>query len=242
MSQNISLGSLPFLDVYGLLLAWASVTTLTMSSGQARDSNNVMDIVLENAVTVDGTVNGANGLDTGSLANNAWYYVYLIGSSLNYAQSAALISAAAIPVMPAGYDSYRRIGFALTDGSAHFLKFYAYGNSGLRNYKWDAVATELSATGSATYAAVDLSSSVPPGVNLVDINWILTPATAGNLTKLRPTGSTSTTNIELTGSVASQPNAGQLTMNCSNAQSVDYINASASDHLTILVAGFADFI
>lgn len=240
---QINANNLPNLYINDLKLSWASVTTLSVTAGQARDSENSIDIELGEATTLNAAVNGANGLDTGSLANDTWYAIHLIGSSLNRAEPALLASTSATaPLMPTGYDSLRRIGWALTNGSAQFLKFFVYGNASSRKYKWDVVVTELNAQGSATYAAIDLASSVPSTANLVDINWKLVPATAGNLTELRPTGSTSTTNIELTGSVAAEPNAGQLTMNCSAAQSIDYINASASDDLTIIVAGFEDFI
>jgi hypothetical protein len=242
MSQNIALGSLPFLDVYGLQIAWASTTTLTMQSGQARDSNNAIDIVLDDAVTINSAVNGINGLDTGDLANSTWYYVFLIGSSLNYKQPAALISASATPLMPAGYDSYRRIGFALTDGSAHFLKFYVYGNNSLRKYYWDAVVTELSAGASTSFADVNLASSVAPTATLAHLNWAFTPATAGNIAKLRVNGSSSTTNITMTGSVAAKANTGTVLINTDASQVIEYIVENASDALTLYAIGFDDFI
>jgi hypothetical protein len=242
MSQNSGIGLTPFSYATGLQLAWATTTTLTVAAGQCRDSNNVVDMILDEAVTINGAANGANGLDTGDLANATWYYVFLISSSRNLQTTASIISTSSTPLLPTGYDSYLRIGFALTNGSAQFLKFFVYGNSTTRKYFWDVVPTELNAQGSATYAAIDLASSVPPTSTTVYLNWKLVPATAGNLTLLRPTGSTSTTNIQITGSVASQPNAGMLTMNCSAAQSIDYINASASDDLSIYVAGFEDLI
>lgn len=242
MSQNISLGSLPFLDVFGLQIAKASATSLTMALGQARDANNVVDLVLGGTVTIDATVNGANGLDTGSLANNTWYYVYLIGSSLNYSATAAIISTSSTPLMPSGYDSYRRIGFALTDGAASFLAFDVYGDGNLRKYYWDAVSTELTAGASTSFADVDLTSSVPPTSTLAYLNWKFVPQAAGNLANLRKKGSSSTTNVQITGSVASQPNAGFLTMNTSAVQVVQYKVANASDALTLYCYGFEDFI
>jgi len=242
MSQNIALGSLPFLDVYGLQIAKASATSLTMAAGQARDANNVIDIVLNDAVTIDATVNGANGLDTGDLANNTWYYVFLIGSSLNEKPAAAILSASATPLMPMGYDSYRRIGFALTDGSAEFLSFDVYGNGNARQYYWDAVATELSAGAATSFTDVDLTSSVAPTSTLAYLNWKFSPQAAGNLANLRKNGSSSTANIQITGSVAAEPNAGFLAMNTDSAQIIEYKVANASDALTLYCYGFEDFI
>lgn len=242
MSQNIALGSLPFLDVYGLQLAKASATSLSLGAGQARDANNVIDIVLSDTATLDATINGANGLDTGSLANATWYYVFLIGSSLNEKPAAGILSASSTPLMPQGYDSYRRIGFALTDGSANFLSFDVYGNTNVRQYYWDAVATELSAGAATSFTNVDLASSVPPTSTLAYLNWKFVPQAPGNLANLRKKGSSSTTNVQITGSVASQPNVGFLTMNTNTSQIIEYKVANASDALTLYCYGFEDFI
>jgi hypothetical protein len=144
--------------------------------------------------------------------------------------------------MPQGYDIFRRIGWVLTDGSAQFLKVFIYGNGNMRKYVWDAVITELNAGGSATFADVDLASSVAPTSTLVNLNWKIIPATAGNLANLRVNGSTSTTNIQITGSVASQPNTGSIEMNTDAAQVIEYIVGNASDDLFLYTAGFTDFI
>jgi hypothetical protein len=245
MSQltQINANNLPNLYANNLQLSWLTTTTLSLAAGQARDSTNNIDITLSTAVTLNGAVNGANGLDTGSLANATWYAIHLIGSSTNTVQPAVMASTSATaPLMPAGYDSFRRIGWALTDGSAHFLKFYVYGNSGLRKYFWDAVITELAAGASATFADVNLASSVPPTSTLAVLNWKLVPATAGNISNLRVNGSSSVTNIQLTGSVAAQPNTGMVTINTDTSQIIEYLVGNASDALTLYCAGFEDFI
>lgn len=76
------------------------------------------------------SVNGANGLDTGGLANNTWYGIYVIYSSTGNT-TAGLISAAfssSSVTMPAGYDAQARFGAILTTGSAHFHRTLQYGN------------------------------------------------------------------------------------------------------------------
>lgn len=60
----------------------ATTTTLNVAAGAARDSTNTDDIVLASAVTINAAVVGLNGIDTGALAANTFYYVYVIGSSL----------------------------------------------------------------------------------------------------------------------------------------------------------------
>lgn len=75
------------------------------------------------ATSVSGTINalttGADGLDTGSLANTTWYYGYLIN---NGTLTKGLLSASSTsPTMPSGYTYKCRLFAEITDGSAHFL-------------------------------------------------------------------------------------------------------------------------
>lgn len=245
MSVNTPVTNLPFLYVNNLQItndATTPFTKLDIAAGQARNSTNLCDITLSSAVVLDATTNGANGLDTGSLANSTWYAVHLIGSSVNVSQAAVLLSTSATaPTLPFGYDVFRRIGWVLTDGSAHFLKFYMYG-SGSRLLFWDAPITVLNAAGNTSYTNVTMTSAMPSTSTIAILNWKLVPATAGNTALLRVNGSTSTTNQLLTGSVASQPNAGQLWINTDSAQVIQYKTTSGSDALSLFHAGFEDYI
>jgi hypothetical protein len=242
MSQNITLGSLPFLDVFGLQLAWASATTLTVAAGQARDSANKNDIILDTGVTIDGTVNGVNGLDTGSLQNTAWYYVYLIGSSLNAQKPACLLSLSTTPALPYGYDNYRRIGAVLTDGSAHFLLFYTDGNSNLRKYTWDAPISVLTTTGATTYTQITCSSAIPPTAITARFNSQFVPNTAGNTWKVRTTGSTSTTNLTGSGTATTVSTYSCFEIITNSSRSIDFVTQDSADGLALSVTGFDDFI
>lgn len=63
-----------------------------------------------------GTGNG--GLDTGSIANNTWYYPWLIMNLNTFAVDVLWSASASSPTMPSGYTIKRRIrGAVLTDGS-----------------------------------------------------------------------------------------------------------------------------
>ena len=72
---------------------------------------------------MNSAVNGANGLDYGTLAASTNYGVWLIGDSRGYNPVAAVLSLTsnAYPLMPLGYDSMRLIGFADTNSSTHFV-------------------------------------------------------------------------------------------------------------------------
>lgn len=244
--SNTQVQALPFLYANNLQITNDATTPdskIDIAAGQARDSTNTMDIILPTAVVLDAETNGANGLDEGALANSTWYAVHLIGSSLNLKPSAIMLSTSATaPLMPLGYDVFRRIGWALTDGTADFLLYKIYGNGNVRKYVWDAVVTELSAAGNTSFTDVDLATSVAPSSTLAYLNWKVVPATAGNLCNLRVNGSSSTTNLEMTGSVASIANTGQVTINTDSAQIIEYKTAHADDDLTLTVIGFDDYI
>lgn len=171
--QSIPVENLPFLYINGLVVsnnATTPNTKVNLSSGQCRDSNDIMDINLLTAVVIDTAVIGEiNGLDQGVLLASKVYAIYAIGDSTNKHQPAGLISLSSntVPLMPFGYDSYRKVGYAVTDSSVHFLKAYISGNNNARRFTYDApLATAVTAGTSATYAAIDLSILVPAVDNL----------------------------------------------------------------------------
>lgn len=209
--QSEQIVNQPFLYVNGLQIsndATTPNTKIDIAAGQCRDSSNVFDMNLGNylganpnasanvSTTIDATTNGANGLDTGSLANSTMYYIYVIGDASGYKTTAAIVSAnapATGPVLPFGYGISRYIGSILTDGSAHFLKTYYSGNGTVRYAQYDApVAVTVTASGtSASYSAMDLSVAVPPtnfGKVFVEYKW--TNNAPADLLKFTPTGAT----------------------------------------------------
>ncbi|MDR3555918.1 MAG: hypothetical protein P4L55_14265 [Syntrophobacteraceae bacterium] len=79
---------------------------------------------------LDATTLGAGGLDTGTLAAGAWYYVWAIGDGthINLLLSSAGSWANVNKTYISGFSYARLIGCALTDSSAHFIRFHQYGN------------------------------------------------------------------------------------------------------------------
>jgi len=71
------------LYVNGLGLNFTTTTSIGVVAGAARDSTNQCDIVLAANTTLNAATTGVNGLDTGTLAANTFYYVFVIGSSLS---------------------------------------------------------------------------------------------------------------------------------------------------------------
>ena len=179
--------------VFGLELARTDDENITIESGAARDATNVVDLAVSSQLTVDIATNGANGLDDGSAANNTFYAVWLIGDSARHEEVAGLLSTSfSDPTLPDGYDVKRRIGAVLTDGTADLLEFHQYGSGNDRTMYYDVAIAELSNGQSATYAEVDLATSVPPVKCDVLLLVDYTPNSATNKAHLLPFGSSAT--------------------------------------------------
>lgn len=211
--------------LWGLNMAWASATTLTVAAGACRSDDNIIDIEVGAALTLDSAVSGAGGLDTGTLANATIYAVYVIADSYKQNDPALLMSASASsPTMPSGYDSKRRVGFARTDGSAEFLLFYQTGNGKDRWMHYDvSIATDITAGASATFADVDCTGSVPLIDTLIDVDCTFTPTAANDELVLVPNGSTSTNGVaRMSGSAAGVIKIGHMSCPCQSDATLEY--------------------
>lgn len=76
--------------------------------------------------TINAATTGANALDTGALAANTWYYVWLISSG-NFVAGLLSLSATA-PTMPATYTHKIRVGAMKTGAASTFLRTSQKGN------------------------------------------------------------------------------------------------------------------
>lgn len=246
--QSIPVENLPFLYINGMVVSNNATTPnskVDVSSGQCRDSNDVMDISLSAAVTINAGANGAvNRLDAGTFAASKVYGVYVIGDSSNKLQAGGLLSLASnsSPLLPFGYDSYRLVGYAISDASIHFLLAYISGINSFRQYFYDAPqATAITAGASTSYAAIDLSALVPPVSNIpVSIKSALTPSAAGRGVFLQPVGATGDAIINLgqvTSVVLNSYNI-VLAQLSSSLPKINYKVSNGSDAVAINVAGF----
>lgn len=233
--------------LYGLMPAWSTNTALTVSAGNCRDVSDKDNIVLASPVTINAAVNGANGLDTGALANSTWYYVYVIGDSSGKNAAAGLVSTNATqPIMPSGYDMVRLVGYWVTDGSAHFWLAYVVGSGGARKFQYDIVQLVLSGGVATGFTQVSLASFVPPLTNVeVDFKTTYIPATAGNRVTLRTGGSSASNPITLSAIVATQIQDAFVSLMTgieSSNPSIDYKVASASDSISLYVWAFRFYV
>ena len=108
-------------------------------------------------ILTDGTA-GANALDTGSIAADTWYYIFLIAKVDGTVAGLASLSSTA-PTMPTDYVYKRRVGSFLTDATSDIIVFNM-SSYGLFYYD-DAYAVLTSGT-QTDWTAVDCSAYVPP--------------------------------------------------------------------------------
>ncbi len=244
MSQLDPIVNQPALYMNGLLLsnnATTPNTKLDVAAGACRDSNNIVDINLGNylgqgnaaltansATTINFAVNGANGLDTGSIGASKFYYIYAIADSSGKHQPAALASlSATAPTLPFGYDSIRVIGACLSDGSSHLLAFYASGSASSRYFEWDApIAVTVTSSGtSATYSAMDLSVGVPASKYArVNLKYKWTNNAAADSLNFTPAGATGDyeTALGIVAGVAQEASFSILPLTVSSVPKVSY--------------------
>lgn len=254
------------LYIQGLNISAASTTVVAIAPGMARDSTDNIDMPVGfpnlqgNAypatqfanymppLLVNSAVNGANGLDTGTIAASTQYAIYLIGDSRGYNQVAGLLSLTsnASPIMPFGYDSFRLIGFWETDTSSHFV--YATHKPqnmvGALTYCNVPAISVLSGGNATSFTAIDLTtnSAIPtttlPNV-IVTLLVTFTPNAANDIVQFRPTGSTATANLPtivgVTAGIAQSQYIQVIAGVGSSKPEIDYLVTSSSDAVSVSV-------
>lgn len=138
-------------------------TKIDISAGAAIDEISSAGFMTSAGVlTINAGTTGANGLDTGSLVNNTFYHVYIIGKTDGTV--AGFMSTSLTPTLPSGYTLRRRIGSVKTDGGAHFLNYTQVGD----NFWWFTPFQDISVTNPGL-SSVLRTVNVPPGLA---VHWI----------------------------------------------------------------------
>ena len=232
-------------------------TVIDVSAGLCRDSTNTFDINLGNwfgsvpapananvVTTINAAINGAGGLDTGSLAASKVYYVHVIFDQTGNNLPNCIVSLSrTAPLLPAGYSNFRWIGQMVTDSSSHFLLAYNYGNQNERKFRYDAPISVGTTSSSSSYANIDLTKFVPLINNIPVALNVSFSGTAADLLKLQPGNATGDA-IVIEQIVTSQAQTSQVTVLAQTvaistvpSPVVNYKN-SGTDTVVINVAGF----
>jgi hypothetical protein len=251
---NIPIVNLGNLYVSGLNLTYLTTTTFSVAAGQARDSSDVNDIVLDAAVTVNVRTNGVNGLDIGTLAANAIYYVFIVGDSTKYEDPCALISlSATAPVLPVGYDMFRRIGAIKGDATAApntlILPFHqrCFGLDRAMYYMTP-IATAIAAGNALVWTDVILTTFVPTTATSVIAQSRLTSDAGGTRYALFAASALVAVNVltvyeVIMTSAASVVSIETLVVPCTNTAGVmtcQYAVSDAAAALAVFVGGYID--
>jgi hypothetical protein len=227
-----------FQKVEGFEFEWLSLTSLKVKAGKCLDDTETWGIEIAEDTILDATVNGVDGLDTGSLEAAKTYSIFVIASQTNRKRPRILMSLnSATPYVPEDYDLWKRVGFWRTDGSAEFWKIYQSGNGLRRMYKYNALLNLLSGGTGTSLTAVDVSPAVPAIDNIeIGLKLSFTPNTAGNTANIIPFGGDDVATTGISGVVAAQPQVGQIVTFAkldSGVPKIEYKVTEATDSLTI---------
>lgn len=229
-------------------------TTVSISSGQCRDSDNKMDISLgvpnvngdllenyiNNPLLMNLNVNGINGLDTGEVSSGTVYRICIIGDSTNRNPTAALFSLQSnksnSPLYPKGYDSYRVIGFVATGDDKEIKTFYISGNQNTRKFTYYDVTPIYTDLTNPFPASIFLDDFIPFNAGImVDFLFKFTPVSAGDSVILTA-ASYSTYQYEIEAQVNSLP----ITQNRSILSVPDSIDPTRMSIMYEVTAGSLD--
>lgn len=163
----------------------ATVNTVVITPGVARDDLNQVNLTVENTITLDPTKNGANRLDTGTIAQSKMYCVFVIGDPSGHLPVAGLLSLSPTnPLMPAvngiTYGVKRLVGYVSTTAGTSPVTFtpcYVSGEGNHRNLIYDQEDSNnevLNGSAATSPTNVALTTRVPQiqtGVSL-PVVWI----------------------------------------------------------------------
>lgn len=235
-------------------LTYVSASQIQIGSSgilsEVKDDLNIFDIRWIGALTVDITISGAGGLDTGTEANDTWYAVYVLADSNGTNNPVGLMStSASAPTLPAGYNLKRRLGWVRNNSSGNFLNFLQTGsqNEKLYTYQENIVQRIIISGGtSTTWSTLSAATFVPPTARRMNAYTLLSTDTATDLAFIRTTGSglTSTGWVNKPGRSTALSNSSGTPLDniiTDTNQNIDYI-VSAGCSIDIYMVSYFDEI
>jgi hypothetical protein len=153
-------------NIYGLVAAWTSVSTVTIGIGACRDKTDTYTIRTTAPIVANIAIVGAGGLDTGVEVANTFYSIFVIADSTGVLPVSSLLSTGGDnpTVLPVGYDLYRRVGYVRNNSTSDFREYVTYGQGPERSIQYrDALSSRQQLTsGAATVVtAVNCGSLIP---------------------------------------------------------------------------------
>lgn len=140
---------------------------INFAAGSCRDDSDTGNIVLSSTIVkqidsvfAEGT--GAGGLDTGVVAADTTYHVWIIGKASDGTSDGLFSLSDTAPTLPTGFDLQRRVGQIITDSSNNIVNNWF--SQVIPNGE---LFTADVATTSGT--SVTLASDLPSGINKVKL-------------------------------------------------------------------------
>lgn len=143
----------------------ATQITITADSAVLKNASGFYRRFTTFSTSIDITVSGAAGLDTGAEANSTWYYIWLLAKT-DGTKTAVLSTSATAPTLPSGYTYYGRMGAVYNNGSGDLVEFRQLGNRVTLS-----VQSPLSDGTATTFTAVNLSAICPPIATAVQFEY-----------------------------------------------------------------------
>lgn len=146
--------------------AGAATTKIDIAAGRCRSDDNTTDIVL--AATLTKQLNAAwvagnnGGLDTGAVAANTGYHVWMIYNPTSGISDALFSTSATAPTMPGGYTKKRRIGWIRTDGSSLIKGFTQIDDT----FIWKTPGLDVNGSAISAGAGALYTLPVPGGIKV----------------------------------------------------------------------------
>lgn len=140
---------------------------------------NFLGVTNSSVKTLTLTTNGANGLDTGSLAATTIYYVFLIYNQTSGSSAMLASTSGTAPAMPTGYTYKRFVGMFRTDASSNVAEGYnqvgnlmRFGTAGsYATFQKTGGATNGFASGAiASYISTDFVSEAIFQINQINVS------------------------------------------------------------------------
>jgi hypothetical protein len=102
-----------------------SDTTITLPAGLMAKTTDGLDVIkLTSNSVVDISVNGLiNRLDTGTVTNDTWYYVWLLKNPTTDTMGGLLSLSATTPTLPSGFSKKAFLGFAIRYRNSKIFPF-----------------------------------------------------------------------------------------------------------------------
>lgn len=186
-------------------------------------------------LTISNTASGANGLDTGSVAADTWYYIWVIAKADG--TTAGLLSVSttiATITLPTGYLYGRLIGALYTDGTSDFVPG-TWGNGMFFYDDAQSVYTSTANDKPTTFTDLNCSSAVPIISKLINFYFYTDGAAITMNFTMRRNGSA----YNPSGVWGQAPRSALCSVNCDGSQVIEWkVTASNAQVVTIYVNGY----